>query len=935
MLSTIVERPERIKASILGVSMAYVHLGERHRDGAYPAHPNTDVHALPRIPFRVQKSNRRLSVTSPAVTNVHGVRWMEELKYMCEQAEAVLAMGGKELQRPEIERDVPAQELHSGDLYLCGESLDAMEGAMGAVCDAVDVVMDPSTPTNRAFVGIRPPGHHCSASHPSGFCWVNNVHVGIMHAILTQGLTHAAIIDFDLHHGDGSQAITWEHNSRAQATTKGIASWKKTSIGYFSLHDINSYPCEMGDEEKVKNASLCIDNAHGQSIWNVHLQPWKSEAEFWEIYETKYSIILEKTRNYLRLQAEAVRANHQHPKAVIFFSAGFDASEWESSGMQRHQVNVPTEFYARLTQDIVKIANEEGLGTDGRVISVLEGGYSDRALFSGTFSHLSGLVADQCINTNIKVKQETADTKEDVKDEIPGLLHKYDPNWWSSRNLDKIEGLMAPASPPRKPRASEGPNFFTPTASASARSSDPAKMRMSLSGLSSNRPKPVPGAPAPIPDVHWSVAAHELSKLIIPSDRQTDSCKAEELNAEASRARRDRQASLMGLPPLPPTPGGVAAKMALRERRSRPMASIEDGDTGGGRGNKSAYSTPRRVSAKTPRAKSLAEANSTPRPATAEPGGRPGSRTSRRSSRRLSATPGPFSPDREEPAVPPLPANLDKIVAGQPDGGAGAGISVPKTRSRSQTRKEPIPPRTPKTATRRATTPTPKAKTAARTKAAPPIPAVPSTEPPNPSVDKITSGMKKIKINLITASQKEARAKQAAAAAAAAAAEKPKPTISVDTSARDSSSAEPYSGNTGDTSPLQLAAASDVSFMTRGTSEMSSPPRGGYSPADFPSSPLGNKGAGHARKASDFIAYQPEGPDPVTVNPQEKLHWMPTNVNTPVATPAATPMPAKKGGLFQYQYQGGGGIPFAPRGTKKEGEKQPATGDLKIKKEQD
>lgn len=54
-------------------------------------------------------------------------------------------------------------------------------------------------------------------------------------------------------------------------SSKNASAWKKTSIGYFSVHDINSYPCELGDEENVKNASLCIDNAHGQTVWNIHL----------------------------------------------------------------------------------------------------------------------------------------------------------------------------------------------------------------------------------------------------------------------------------------------------------------------------------------------------------------------------------------------------------------------------------------------------------------------------------------------------------------------------------------------------------------------------------------------------------------------------------------------------------------------------------------
>ncbi|KAG7134106.1 Histone deacetylase HOS3 like protein [Verticillium longisporum] len=393
-LSTIVERPERIKAGALGVAMAYVRLGGRHCDGDYPAHPKLDPTSIPTVPFKIHKTTRKLPLLSPAVTNVHGSKWMEELRTMCRLAESKLAMGGKELARPESGRTGDtgaAAKLHEGDLYLCADSLDALEGALGAVCEAVDLVF--SDGPRRAFVAVRPPGHHCSASYPSGFCWVNNVHVGVMHAALTHGLTHAAIIDFDLHHGDGSQSIAWQHNTRGVSAAKNAQAWKKTSIGYFSLHDINSYPCEMGDEEKVKNASLCIENAHGQNMWNVHLHSWGSEAEFWKLYETKYTVILEKTRSYLQQQAARLRANGQTPKAAIFFSAGFDASEWETKGMQRHNVNVPTEFYARITQDVIRIAAEEGLGVDGRVVSVLEGGYSDRALFSGIFSHVCGLAA--------------------------------------------------------------------------------------------------------------------------------------------------------------------------------------------------------------------------------------------------------------------------------------------------------------------------------------------------------------------------------------------------------------------------------------------------------------------------------------------------------------------------------------------------------------
>lgn len=590
-LSNIVERPERIKAALLGISTAYVRLGGRHCDGTVPIYPKRSVHTLPGIPFRIRKTTRRLPLASPAVTNVHGTKWMDELKLMCDSAEAKLAMGGKELQRPPMLKSGisspdhgPPQKLHEGDLYLCDESLEAIEGALGAVCEAVDAVF--STRHRRAFVGVRPPGHHCSVSYPSGFCWVNNVHVGIMHGALTQGMTHAAIIDFDLHHGDGSQAIVWQHNARAAAAPKNASAWKKTSIGYFSIHDINSYPCEMGDEEKVKNASLCIDNAHGQAVWNVHLQPWKTEHDFWALYESKYMAIVEKTRGYLRSQAERLTALGQKPKAVIFFSAGFDASEWEGAGMQRHQVNVPTEFYARLSQDVVRLAAEEGLYVDGRVISVLEGGYSDRALFSGILSHISGLVGDQTLKRPVP---DTPGTATDMGQRIGAAeadngahkgwalasTHPYDASWWTSSELEKLELPIRPPTPPRKPRNVPVPTYSSPTQASTAKVIDPARMRRSLSGISMSKMTDRSPSPPP-PEVPWAVAAHELCRLLIPTGRQTDSCKPEDLNAEATKARRDRQSHLMGPPPAPEPPSRPGSRMALRERKARAIGPIDE-----------------------------------------------------------------------------------------------------------------------------------------------------------------------------------------------------------------------------------------------------------------------------------------------------------------------------------------------------------------------
>jgi histone deacetylase HOS3 len=414
---------------------------------------------------------------------------------LCDNAEQKLASTGK---HRELARDAPAipgqpekEALHTGDLYLAPESLNAFQGALGGVLDAVDAVFQGTSMGNgpsRAFVCVRPPGHHCSKDFPSGFCWLNNVHVGIEHAMMTYGCTHAAIIDFDLHHGDGSQAIAWARNKKVQNMSKNTPNWKKTSIGYFSLHDISSYPCEDGDYDKVQAASVCIDNAHGQSVWNVHLQSWKTPEEFWAIYEDKYLVLLEKTRQYLKHHTKRLRSspNHPAPKAAIFLSAGFDASEWETAGMQRHSVNVPTEFYARFTRDVVRLAEEEGTSVEGRVVSVLEGGYSDRALTSGVLSHLSGLTDGQ-VWSDVKpsMRQRLGGLSIHDEDVVPieGTPVTYDPLWWHPTQLSELENLVNPPAvvPKQPPRAGPQAHFSSPTQSFVAKVVDPSKINRSLS----------------------------------------------------------------------------------------------------------------------------------------------------------------------------------------------------------------------------------------------------------------------------------------------------------------------------------------------------------------------------------------------------------------------------------------------------------------------
>ncbi|KAL7627740.1 histone deacetylase [Parahypoxylon ruwenzoriense] len=782
VLSTIVERPERVQAAVLGLSMAYVRLGERHCDGKYPIHPDLDPMSISNIPFRIHKTDRTLPLNSIAVTHVHGAKkWMEELKMMCDAAETKLALNMSELRRPEMNRGSDAgtpEKFHDGDLYLCPESLNAFEGALGAVCEAVDQVFNDS-PHKRAFVAVRPPGHHCSAVHPSGFCWVNNVHVGIMHGILTHGVTHAAIVDFDLHHGDGSQAIAWQHNRRG--LPRNVAAWKKTSVGYFSVHDINSFPCEQGDEEKIKNASLCIDNAHGQAIWNVHLDEWKTDLDFWKLYRTKYCVILEKARNYLRTQAERYRSSGQVPKAAIFLSAGFDASEWECEGMQRHKVNVPTGFYARLTRDVVNLASEEGLGVEGRIISVLEGGYSDRALYSGVLSHLSGLAG----NESMLPKEESPgglayemgnrigpfsrrNTLTDSEMKFKTAEFPFDPTWWSASELDRLDAALA-APPPeqiKRVRSVTPGNYCSPTQASTAKAVDPTKFRRSLAGYSpSHVPISRPPTPPP-PDVSWTAAAHELSKLLIPKDRQVNSCSFEDLNAEAIKAKRERQSLLSqngasdSIDENATVPVTGPTRKSLRERKPTKPSQAENE---GSRTRRKTVGSPPVLATEKAMARGIPPQN--------------GSKLTRQPSRRFSGTPTLMT--AEAVGAIPRPKTSQTIRAESSMSvrtDVSSILNVKKTRPTAPFKKEsaraprkgkpPVTKNDSKLGQPAAISET----TSDKSNGVAPVPlkesslgssgtSAPATTNTGGDMDKITNGMKRIRINVLTKEKKEAREK--------------------------------------------------------------------------------------------------------------------------------------------------------------------------------
>ncbi|KAF8120660.1 histone deacetylase domain-containing protein [Boletus edulis] len=317
------------------------------------------------------------------------------------------------------------------DLYLCPGSIDAIQGAIGAVCEAIDASVTatrgpqsrssgPSDPCARAFVAIRPPGHHCGEDTPCGFCFINNVAVGAAHAHLNHGMQRIVILDIDLHHGNGTQSIVWQVNEETYQQTLESDSSKTAAkpgprIFYGSLHDILSFPCEDGKPELVQAASTSIHGPHGQYIENIHLQRYDSEAQFWDVLYPQYLNLLHRARDFLD--------DGPGDDAIIFISCGFDAGEHEYPSMSRHHRKVPVGFYHQFTREACKLADQYA---HGRIVSVLEGGYSDRALMSGAMAHLFGLV-------DLPGHQGMSDSDRWVDDA-----------WWSEANLVKLEKAAKP-----------------------------------------------------------------------------------------------------------------------------------------------------------------------------------------------------------------------------------------------------------------------------------------------------------------------------------------------------------------------------------------------------------------------------------------------------------------------------------------------------------
>jgi acetoin utilization deacetylase AcuC-like enzyme len=226
------------------------------------------------------------------------------------------------------------------DTAVSPGSLDAARRGVGGCAAAVDAVLAAESRT--AFVACRPPGHHAERETAMGFCLFGNVSIAAKRALDRHGLDRVAIVDFDVHHGNGTQDLMWD----------------EPRVLFASTHQMPLYPGTGATHET---------GAHGQ-ILNLPLAPGTGSGQMRRVYEDAVFPALE-----------------EHEPELLLVSAGFDAHARDPLA----NLEWRTEDFGWVTSRLVEIASRHA---GGRVVSTLEGGYDLTALGESVAAHLAALM---------------------------------------------------------------------------------------------------------------------------------------------------------------------------------------------------------------------------------------------------------------------------------------------------------------------------------------------------------------------------------------------------------------------------------------------------------------------------------------------------------------------------------------------------------------
>jgi acetoin utilization deacetylase AcuC-like enzyme len=225
-----------------------------------------------------------------------------------------------------------------GDTLLCAHSYQAALGAAGAALAATDAVI--AGEIDNAFCAIRPPGHHARPTEPMGFCLFNNVAIAARHALETHRLQRVAIVDFDVHHGNG--------------TAESFRAEPRVLMASFFQHPFYPYT------EPEPRTANCV---------NIPV-PARSGGDLVRALVTEHWL----------------PALHAFRPEMIFISAGFDAHRDDDLG----EMCLVEEDYAWITRQLMMVAS---MHAKGRIVSCLEGGYNLSALGRSVVAHIKSLAA--------------------------------------------------------------------------------------------------------------------------------------------------------------------------------------------------------------------------------------------------------------------------------------------------------------------------------------------------------------------------------------------------------------------------------------------------------------------------------------------------------------------------------------------------------------
>jgi acetoin utilization deacetylase AcuC-like enzyme len=310
----------------MSVSLIYSPEYLRHNTGAHPENAHRLEAVLRALAADEELSNKMVKITPTAATHedlarCHHVELIQDIEMRCERGAAFI----------------------DADTRISQESFYVAKLAAGAALRAVDAVMKEDG--GRAFGLVRPPGHHATVSKAMGFCLFNNAAIGARYAQAKYDVERVLIIDWDVHHGNGTQAIFWTD----------------PTVFYFSTHQYPYYPGtgSAGERGDGKGEGFTL---------NIPLGAGTSGSDHRQAFIDALHDI-----------------ERKFPPDLIIISAGFDSRRGDPLGGLLLE---DSDFY-EMTKEVLRVAEKHA---GGRVVGLLEGGYNLALLGNSVRRHLSALM---------------------------------------------------------------------------------------------------------------------------------------------------------------------------------------------------------------------------------------------------------------------------------------------------------------------------------------------------------------------------------------------------------------------------------------------------------------------------------------------------------------------------------------------------------------